>query len=114
MLHGKALALGLEVAQASLSLFERCGGAVSLVFDPRQLLAPVAILLGSLGRFVFPLIAAVSDFGQLAHYARSGQDRPPWATGDHSGKMHMAQEDRAIIGGMHLQSERGGRRHAPP
>jgi hypothetical protein len=83
-LNGKALALGLKVAQASLGLFERCGGAVSLVFDPSKLLAPVAILLGSLGRFVLPLITALSDFGQLAHHALSGQGRPPWTTGDHS------------------------------
>jgi len=80
--HGKTLALGLKVAQASLGLFEGCGGTVSLVFDPRQLLAPVAILLGSLRCFVLPLMSALSDFGPLAHHALSGQDRPPQATGD--------------------------------
>jgi len=74
------------VAQASPGLFERYGGAVSLVFDTSQLLTPVAILIGSLRRFVFPLIAALLDFGQLAHCALSVQDTPPWATGDQSGR----------------------------
>jgi hypothetical protein len=77
VLHGKALALGLKVAQASPGLFERCGGAVSLVFDPSQLLAPVAIAIGSLRRFVLPLIAALSDFRQLAHHALSCPALPP-------------------------------------
>ena len=100
-------ALALKLAQASLGLLEGYGGAVSLVFDPSQLLALVAILIGSLRGFVFPLRAAVSDFGQLAHQALSGQDRPPQVTGDHLGKLNMVQEDRALRGVMHLQSERG-------
>jgi hypothetical protein len=62
-LHGTFLALGFELAQARLGLFERCGGAVALVCDPRQLLALVAMLLGSLRGFVLPLRTAVSDFG---------------------------------------------------
>jgi hypothetical protein len=84
MVNGKPPTLGLELTQASLGLFERCGGAVSLRFDPAQLFAQVAILLGSLRRFVFPLIAALSDFGQLAHQALSGQDPPLRAAGAHS------------------------------
>jgi hypothetical protein len=60
---GKSLALGLELTQASLGRFERLGGAVALVCDPRELLAPVAILIGSLWRFVLPWISAVSDCG---------------------------------------------------
>jgi len=84
VLNGKTLALRLKLAKASLGLFECCGGTVSLVFDPRQLLAPVAILLGSLRCFVLPLMSALSDFGQLAHHALSGQDRPPQAPGDPS------------------------------
>jgi len=63
VLHGKSLARGLALTQASLGLFERCGGALALVFDPRQLLAPVAILIGSLRCFVFPLRSALSHFG---------------------------------------------------
>ena len=84
VLHDKSLALGLELTQASLGLFERFGCAVSLGSDPRQLLAPVAILIGSLRGFVVPLRSALSDFGHLAHHALSGQDRPPQATGDPS------------------------------
>jgi hypothetical protein len=57
---------------------------VSLVFDPSQLLALVAIFIGSLRGFVLPLLSALSDFGQLAHHALSGQDRPPQATGAHA------------------------------
>jgi hypothetical protein len=111
VVNGKSLALGLQLTQASLGLFERLAGAISLRFDPSQLLAPVAILIGSLRRFVFPLRSAVSDFGQLTHDAPSGQGPPQRATGGQSviGQMKMAQEDRAIRGGMHLQSERGGR-----
>jgi len=84
--HGKPLALGFELAQASLGLFERFGGTVSLVCDPRSLLALVAILIGSLRRLVFPLRSALSDFGPLAHPALSGQGTPPQATGDHWGR----------------------------
>ena len=104
----ESLALALELAQARLGLFEGCGGAVSLACDPSQLLALVAIVIGSLRGFVFPLRSAVSDFGQLAHQALSGPDRPPQATGDHWVSIKMVQEDRAILGVMHLQSERGG------
>ena len=86
MLNGKALALDLKRTQASLGLFERCVGAVSLVFDPRQLLALVAVLIGSLRRFVLPLLSALSDLGQLAHHVLSRQDTPPRATGDHLGR----------------------------
>ena len=75
---------GHPETQASLRLFERCGGAVALVFDPRQLLAPVAIVVGALRGFVFPLRAALSDFGQLAHHGLSHQDRSPQATHDRS------------------------------
>jgi len=84
VLNGKTLALGRKLAQASLGQLACCGGTVSLVFDPRQLLAPGAILLGALCRFVLPLMSAVSDFGQWAHHALSGQDRPPQAPGDPS------------------------------
>ena len=84
MWNGKPPTLGLELPQASLGLFERCGGAVSLRFDPAQLFAQVAIVLGSLRRFVFPLMSALSDFGQVTHDALSGQDTPPWAMDDRS------------------------------
>jgi hypothetical protein len=84
VLHGQPLALGLTVALASLGLFQGGGGTVSLGFDPRQLLAPVAILIGSLRGFVLPLLSAVSDCGPLAHHALSGQERPPQGTGDPS------------------------------
>jgi hypothetical protein len=90
VLNGKALVLGLKVAQASLGLFEGCGGAVSLVFDPSQLLAPIAILIGSLRRFVLPLVAALSDFGQLAHHARSSRDT---AVGDGRSIGHRSDAD---------------------
>ena len=81
--HGTSLALGLKLAQTSLGLFERCGGALALRFDSAQLLAPVALVVGSLRRCVFPWRSAVSDFGSLAQPARSHQNPPPWATGDH-------------------------------
>jgi hypothetical protein len=86
VLHGTSLALRLELAQASLGLLERCGGAVALWFDPRPLLAPGAMVIGSLCGLVLPLMSAVSDCGQWAHDARSGQDRPPRAPGDDAGR----------------------------
>lgn len=49
--------------QTRLRLFEGVGGTVALVCDPSQLFAPVTIVIGSLYRFMFPLISAVSDFG---------------------------------------------------
>ena len=61
VLHGKALALGRKVAQAPPGLLERCVGAVSLVFDPRQVLAPVAIVIGALRRLMLPWMSALSD-----------------------------------------------------
>jgi hypothetical protein len=84
VLHGEALALGLQLTQASLGLFECFVGVVSLVFDPSQLLALVAIFIGSLRGFGLPWLSALSDFGPLAHPALCGQDRPPQATGAHA------------------------------
>ncbi len=83
-LYGQSLALGLELAQTRLGLFACCGGAVALGGDPRQLLALVSMLIGSLCGFVLPLLAAVSDCGPLAHHALAGQDTPPQATGAHA------------------------------
>ena len=80
------MALRLDLTQTRLGLFEGCGGAVSLVCDPSQLLAPVAIVIGSLYRFVFPLLSALFDFGQWAHDTLSGQETPPRAAGDDSGR----------------------------
>ena len=122
MVHDQPLALTLELTQARLGLFEarlrlfearlglleRFGGAVALAPDARDLFAPVSIAVTSLLGFVFPLISAVSDFGQLAHEALFHQDRPPEARGDHGVRFHMAYEDRAIRGVMHLQSEHAG------
>src|SRR5215470_19205143 len=79
MLPGKALALGLKVTQASLRLFECGGGTVALVCDPRQLLTPVAIFVGSLRGLVCPLGSAMADFGPLAHHVLSSHDRSPQA-----------------------------------
>ena len=90
MLNGKSLALGLKLAQASLGLFERFGSAVSLLFDPRQLFALVAVLIGSLRRFVLPWRSALSDFGPLAHHARSSRDP---AAGDGRFIGHRSEED---------------------
>src|SRR5713101_3427291 len=78
------MALRLELTQTRLGLVEGVGGAVALLCDPSQLLAPVAVVIGSLYRFVFPLIAAVSDFGQWAHDTLSGQAPLRRAPGDHS------------------------------
>ena len=86
VLHGTSLALGRKLAQASPGLFACLSGAIALRFDPVQLLAPGAIVIGSLRRFVLPLISAVSDFGPLAHHPRARQDTPPQATGDPLGR----------------------------
>jgi len=84
VVHGKCLALGLELRQASLrlsearlGLLERCGGAVALGADASDLFALVSIAVTSLLGFVFPLISTVFDFGELAHEALFHQDRPP-------------------------------------
>ena len=50
------MALSLELTQTRLGLVEGLGGAVSLLSDPSQLLALVALVIGSLYRFMFPLI----------------------------------------------------------
>jgi len=112
VLNGKTLALGLTLAQASLGLFACCGGTVSFVFDPRQLLAPVAILLGSLRCFVLPLMSALSDCGQLAHHALSGQDGRRMDRRSF-GTIKMTSEDRALLCGVHLETERGERSSCP-
>ncbi len=83
-LDGQSLALGLALAPTRLGLFACGGGAVTLGGAPRQLLAVVSMLLGSLGCCGRPLLAAVSDCGPLAHHALAGQATPPPATGAHA------------------------------
>ena len=80
------MARRLDLTQTRLGFFERLVGALSLVFDPGQLLAQIAILVGSLRRFVLPLLSALSDFGQWAHHARARQDTPPQVTDDPLGR----------------------------
>jgi len=79
--HGKSLPLGLQLTQASPGLFARGGGTVSLVFNPRQLCTQGAIVVGSLRRFLLPLLPALADLGPLAHHARFRQETPLQATG---------------------------------
>lgn len=71
------MAVGLKLAPASLGLCARCGGAMTRRFDSAELLAPGAIVIGALGRLVWPWRAAVSDCGPWAHGAFSRQDTPP-------------------------------------
>ena len=60
--HGKALLLGLLLTQAILSLFEGLFGAIALVAQALEFFAQIASVLGSLLGFLFPLIAALSEF----------------------------------------------------
>jgi hypothetical protein len=71
----KLLRGGLELTQTRLGRFEGCGGAVALSGEASDLFALVAILVASLRGFVFPLIATVFDFGELAHHACSCNPR---------------------------------------
>ena len=63
--------LGLELLQTRLGRVEGCGDAVSLGAEARVLFALVSIAVTSLRGCVFPLIATVCDFGELAHHACS-------------------------------------------
>jgi hypothetical protein len=81
VLPGKSLPLALQLTPASPGLFERGGGTVSLLLNPRQLLTQVAIVVGSLRRLLFPLLSALADLGPLAHHVRSRQETPLQATG---------------------------------
>jgi len=110
-LHGTALTLALQWAQARLGLFACWGSAVSLVFAPRHLLAQVALLIGSLRRLGCPWRSAVSALGSWAHHVRAGEGPPLRATGGPSviGQMKMTHEERALRGGMPLPHERDGR-----
>jgi len=64
-----------DTLQTRLGRVEGCGDAVSLGAEARVLFALVSIAVTSLLGFVFPLIATVFDFGELAHHACSAH--PP-------------------------------------
>jgi hypothetical protein len=63
----KPTALRLKLTHAGLRGFESLGELIALGLDARLLSSLVAFPLASLLGFVFPLIAAMSHFGQLAH-----------------------------------------------
>jgi hypothetical protein len=84
--NGTFLTRGPSLTQASPGVFTRLLGVVALLFDPPQRRAQGTIVLGSLRRFVLPLLSALSHCGPWAPYALSCHNTPPPATGDHSGR----------------------------
>jgi hypothetical protein len=82
VVHDKPVGLGFVSPQTLLSLLVGLLGAVSLVFDPCKLFAQIAIVLCPLRGFTFPLLAAVSEFGLLAHHAPSCHTPSSQAMGD--------------------------------
>lgn len=69
--HDQPVGLGFVALQTLLRLLVGVLGAVALLLDPCKFFAQIAILLGPLRRFPFPLLAAVSEFGLLTHHAPS-------------------------------------------
>jgi hypothetical protein len=67
------------VAQVLLGLFEGLVGVIALLTNAREFFAQVAIGLGSFFGLLFPLLAALSAFGLLAHLAPPRQGPAPRA-----------------------------------
>jgi len=118
--HGTSMALRLARTQTRLGLFAGVGGAVSLVCAPSQLLALVTIVIGSLYRLMFPWMAALFDVGSWAHDALAGQETPPRAAGDDSGRWTLPKRiacasavctgKASVAGGPPLHATRQGDR----
>ena len=82
VVHDKPVGLGFVSPQTLLSLLVGLLGAVSLVFEPCKLLAQRAIGLCPLRGLTCPWLAAVSEFGRLAHHAPACHTPSSQAMGD--------------------------------
>jgi cytochrome c biogenesis protein CcdA len=69
--HGHGLSLALTLAPAGWGFFEVLLGLIALGCDAGKLLAQVTVVVAALLGFGLPLVAAMFDFGKLAHRARS-------------------------------------------
>jgi hypothetical protein len=74
---------GLCLAQLLIGLFESLFGVIALVAKACELFSQVAIVLGSVFGLLFPLLAALSEFGLLAHPVPPGQGLAPRALDAH-------------------------------
>src|SRR5262249_41419503 len=74
---------GLFLAQVLLGLFEGLFGVISLLANTLECFSQVAIVLSPFFGLVFPLMAALSEFGLLAHQVPPGQSLSPrrWTHG---------------------------------
>src|SRR4029434_8880212 len=63
---------GLFLAQLLVGFFEGLFGAIALVAKALEFFSQVAIVFGSFFGLVFPLLAALSEFGLRAHPAPPG------------------------------------------
>jgi hypothetical protein len=97
---------GLFVAQVLFGLFEGLFGAIALCAQALDFFAQVAIVLGSFFGLVFPLLAALFEFGLLAHPV------PPLVKAQHPGRWTLwnpADQDSEAQVAMHHESEWGSR-----
>ena len=69
----------LFLAQLLVGFFEGLFGAIAFVAKALECFAQVAVLVGSFFGFVFPLLAALTEFGLLAPPAPPGQGLSPRA-----------------------------------
>src|SRR6516165_2343244 len=102
---------GLFVAQLLVGFLEGLFGAIALVAQALEFFAQVAIMCSAFFGLLFPLLAALSEFGLLAHPAPPGS-RPvipgvarAWNRADQDSEAQMS---------MHHQSEWGPRSELEP
>ena len=70
---------GLFLAQLLVGFFEGLFGTIALIANALELFSQVAVVFGSFFGLLFPLLAALSEFGLLAHPAPPGQGLSPRA-----------------------------------
>ena len=89
--------------QLLFGLFEGLFGQVALLAKALEFLSQVAILLGAFFGLLLPLLAAVSEFGLLAHQVPPAQGPSPgrWTL------WNPADQDNAAQGAMHYKSKGG-------
>src|SRR5262245_47831674 len=110
-MHSEVCGPGLFLAQLLVGFLEGLLGALALFAQALEFFAQVAVVCGSFCGLLFPLLAALSEFGLLAHPAPPGL-RP--VIPSIARAWNRADQDSEAQMGMHHQSEWGPRSERAP